>query len=212
MIHRIGRPAQSGATLMTRVLQRYDAPEDEDIQDVHLFRESRESRVLRKLLKEYCQIYPHSQDGLSIAVFNATQIQPVIAGLDDFLHWRFTDQRKTDAGAYPPFHLSLAFFVSLSESREVSRWLREWQSRWDPASGAKQYEYYRHCRLDLSQKVVAETDGYDALIQSGGFDADIAVLFNFMDMSGEGSDLEKAPPAHRVHAERASKNFPASKE
>lgn len=56
--------------------------------------------------------------------------------------------------------------------------------------------------------MVAETDGYDALIQSGGFDADIAVLFNFMDMSGEGSDLEKAPPAHRARAERVPRKFP----
>lgn len=55
---------------------------------------------------------------------------------------------------------------------------------------------------------MAETDGYDALIQSGGFDADIAVLFNFMDMSAEGSDLEKAPPAHRARAERVPRKFP----
>ena len=208
MIHRIGTPPASGATLMTKVLQRYDAPEDDGIDGKALFRESRESRVIHQLLKQYCRIYPHCQDGISIAVLNANRIQPVIAGVDEFLKRRFTVARKGEIEGYPPFHLSLSCFVNLSESREVSRWLREWQAYWDPATGATQYKYYQHCRPALFQKVVADPREYLGLIGSSDFEADIAVLLSFLDVSGGGSDLVNAPPCPGPPVGKALRRFP----
>ena len=71
LIHCLGEPERTKSLLSTKILLRYDVSEDEDISDADMFRESRESRVIERILKEYTTLHLHARDGLTVAVLNA---------------------------------------------------------------------------------------------------------------------------------------------
>lgn len=193
-IHLVGKPPAQSGPLSSKILQQYDTPEDDDIKDAALFRETRESRVISQILKEYARIYPHAEDGISLVVLNPANIQAIIAGVDDFLHQKLKKERAEEARDYPPYHLSLSLFMHVAESGEVSRWLSEWRKRWDPAEGATRYEFYQNCRLSVSQKVITQPDDYLILMKNGAANVDIAVLTRFMDTGEPSLNYEKTSP------------------
>ncbi len=192
LIHRIGYPALTGKTLAAKVLQRYEAPEDDGFSDTKLFRLNREAQLVAYLLEEYTRIYPHANDGLSIAILNAKDVQSVIAGIDEFLKKKLVKQRAEDAQAYPPYHIYLLFITEVTQGQEIARWLNEWQKKWDPAHGAKQYDYYQNCRISVSQKVIRTRDDYIQILANDEFEADIAVLTRFINAETLGNDLVEA--------------------
>ncbi|HNT35874.1 MAG TPA: hypothetical protein PKH07_12865, partial [bacterium] len=87
LLHRIGSVSHSDATLTTRLLLRYDAFDDDDISDSELFRTTGESKVITRILKDYYELHPHAFDGISIAVYQNRDIQPIIAAVDEYLKY-----------------------------------------------------------------------------------------------------------------------------
>ena len=66
LVHLLGQPPQSEATLTTRILLRYEGAEDEEITDADLFRQTRDSVLIERTSHRLCAAssagprwYPH---------------------------------------------------------------------------------------------------------------------------------------------------------
>lgn len=191
LIHRFGTGNPQGATLSSKVLLRHTSPEDEEMSDSDLFRQSRESQVITRVLMEYTELNPHVQDGLSLAVLNVRNLQTIISGVDAFLYKR---RLKIQVHEPPvPYHFSLTIFVAVNDSQSVSRWLQEWRRRWSAARNNGQ-STYEGCRLSVSQRIITDSNDYLYLLGKDDFDADIALLPHFIDAGSAGNDISPATP------------------
>ncbi len=63
----------------------YEGFDEEDIADTEMFAETRESRLICNILRDYLDIHPHARDGFSMAVYRNEDIQPVISAVHTFL-------------------------------------------------------------------------------------------------------------------------------
>lgn len=191
LIHRFGKANPQGGTLSSKVLLRHTSPEDEEMSDSELFRQSRESQVITRLLAEYTELNPHVQDGLSLAVLNVRDLQTIISGVDAFIYQR---GNKADSDrSVIPYHFSLTIFVAVNDSQSVSRWLQEWRRRWSSARDDGQ-STYEGCRLSVSQRIVRDNDDYLYLLGKEDFDADITLIPHFIDAGSAGNDISAAMP------------------
>jgi DNA phosphorothioation-dependent restriction protein DptH len=161
--------------------------------DSDLFRQSRESQVVTRVLTEYTDLYPHVCDGLSLCVLNVKDLQTVIAGIDTFLKQRakLKDAEVEEPG--PPYHFSLTIFVGVNETQGISRWLQEWRRRWNAAQDNGK-SAYAGCKLSISQRVVKDRNDYIHLLAREPFEADVALLPHFIDAGSAGNDVCTAMP------------------
>ncbi len=192
LIHCIGSPVQDSAPLSAKILLRSDENNDE-MSDSSLFRESRESRVVKRLLEEYVDVYPHARDGISLAVINPENIQTVISGIDAFLK----DQLGGDDNlSSPPYHFSLVLLTLDSGQQEAARHLQEWRKRWEVVNeSSSKFGYYHNCRLSIAHRVASNVNqgikDYLKLASRDDFDADITMLINFITVGNMGNDVEQ---------------------
>lgn len=189
LIHRVGSTTTSDAPLTTRLLLRYDAFEEEDVSDSELFRPSRESQLISRILDDYRQLHPHAEDGLSIAVYQNDDIQPVVAAVDAYLR-QLCDARPAEARDYA---LSVTVFTESSDDASVSRWVAQWKDRWEAAEGQASLGHYRRTRLSLSHRIVSPARNYQQFVEliEGGLEVDIAFLHGFIRAGSQGNDFEE---------------------
>lgn len=189
LIHRVGSTSVSDAPLTTRLLLRYDAFDDEDISDSELFRPSRESLLIGRILRDYRQLHPHAEDGLSVAIYQNDDIQPVVAAVDEYLRTVCSD-RADDARAYA---MSVTVFTESSDDASVSRWVAQWKDRWEAAEGQASLSHYRKTRLSLSHRIVSPARNYHQFVEliHNGLEVDIALLHGFIRAGSQGNDFEE---------------------
>ena len=161
--------------------------------DSELFRQSRESQVITRILAEYTLLYPYVRDGLSLCVLNVKDLQTLIAGIDGFLHQRAKQKEAEGPDAGLPYHFSLTIFVGVSEAQGISRWLQEWRKRWSSAEDDSR-SAYAGCRLSISQRVLQDRSDYLSLLAREDFEADIALLPHFIGSEKAGDDVCTAMP------------------
>jgi len=196
LIHRIGTPDTKDAPLSTRLLLRYEGFDDDDIADREMFAETRESRLLENLLSDYLDIHPHARDGISLAIYRNTDVQPVISGMHAFL------EKLGKAGVIGesrprPYVVSITVFSEAGEDVGISRWMEQWKDRWEAAESESKFEVYRYCRFSIAHRVTASEEGdrgnFAKMIKDG-LDVDIAVLYDFVSAGGEGDDFQGVAP------------------
>ena len=192
LIHCLGDPPQTSAPLSAKMLLRADENDEDDITDAFLFRENRESRVIKRFLEEYVMIYPHAADGISLAVINPDNFQPIIAGINAFLKDQVGNNHTADT--IPPYHFSFTLFTSDNQQQEATRHLQEWKKRWELARETAKFSYYKNCRLSIAHRVSRNIDDYVKLISRSDFEADVAILMNFITAGDVGNDVELAEP------------------
>lgn len=211
LIHRIGSPMDREASLSTRLLVRYDNGSDEDpLADTEMFRESRESKLVYRLLTDYFRLHPHARDGLSIAVFRNQDIQPIIAAVHQYLtkladpkdrrYYVLTPERKR------PYAIGITLFSQSGDDVGVSRWLEQWQERWEAAETDEKLQVYRRCRFSLAHRVVEgrEFGSFQKLINDT-FEADIAIIYNFI---GAGQSGNKFAQVAKFDVTQQTLKFP----
>jgi len=188
LIHRVGSAATSDAPLTTRLLLRYDAFEEEDISDSELFRPSRVSLLIARILDDYRQLHPHGEDGLSIAIYQNDDIQPVIAAVDEYLR-EVCGERPDESRDYA---MSVTVFTESADDASVSRWVAQWKDRWEAAEGQASLSHYRRTRLSLSHRIVSPAKNYQQFVEliEGGLEVDIAFLHGFIRAGSQGNDFE----------------------
>ncbi|WP_321495584.1 type IV secretion system DNA-binding domain-containing protein [uncultured Desulfobacter sp.] len=196
LLHRIGGGRESQATLSTRLLLKYDAFEDEDISDSEMFHQSRESLMLFRIIRDYWKLHPHAKDGISLAVYQNQDIQPVIAAIDQFIS--APDRLENDTGS--TFHVSLTLFSESSDDTGVNRWIEQWKERWEAAENHSKFAHYRACRLSVAHRIVTSYDNYAQFIHiiNASLEADIAVLSHFISAGVKGNKMEQVPAPHDV--------------
>lgn len=192
LIHRIGDIGNKEASLTTRLLLRYDAFDDEDVSDAELFRKSRESILIYRILRDYRKLHPHADDGLSIAIYQNQDIQPVIAAIDQYLNEVCTER---DA-KFRKYAISVTVFTESSDDTSVARWISQWKERWEAAENQGSLTHYRQSFLSVSHRIVSSENYYRQFRQLiiKGLEVDIAILNGFIGAGSEGNDFETVEP------------------
>jgi DNA phosphorothioation-dependent restriction protein DptH len=200
LIHRIGSPEDCDATLSTRLLVRYDNGNDEEeVADAEMFRETRESKLLFRLMTDYFRLHPHARDGLSLAVFRNQDIQPIIAAVHQYLN-KLAD--PNDCRYYvlrpdsrKPYAISVTIFTESGDDVDVARWIEQWQERWEAAETENKFQVYRRCRFSVAHRIVEprQLGSFQRLINDS-FEADIAVLYDFIGAGQGGNRFSEVAP------------------
>lgn len=188
LIHRVGSASGNEASLTTRLLLRYDSFEEDEVSDAELFRESRASMLVCRILEDYRLLYPHANDGLSIAVYQNDDIQPIIAAIDKYLK-SACQNRASDARRYA---MAVTVFTESSDDSSVSRWIGQWKERWEAAETQTSLSHYRQTHLSVSHRIVSPEQYYRQFVRliESGLDVDIAFLTNFVRAGSEGNDFQ----------------------
>jgi len=192
LVHRIGDAGGEEASLTTRLLLRYDSIEEEDVSDSELFRESRDSMLMCRILEHYRKLHPHVDDGMSIAVFQNHDIQPVISAIDRFLSmlWsRRSDQNRS-------YTLAVTFFTESSDDSSIARWINQWRERWEASENQPSLAHYRQTRLSVAHRIVSQQGYYRQFREliTKGLEVDIAMLCDFIGAGSKGNDFELVEP------------------
>lgn len=200
LIHRIGSPPESDATLSTRLLVRYDSiGDDEDVADVEMFRESRESKLLFRLMTDYFRLHPHARDGLNLAVFRNQDIQPIIAAVHQYLNKLADPQDRRYYVLNPerrkPYAIGVTVFTESGDDVDVARWIEQWRERWEAAETEIKFQAYRRCRFAVAHRIVEarQLGAFQRLINDS-FEADIAVLYDFVGAGQGGNRFAEVTP------------------
>lgn len=191
LIHCLGSPPISNAPLSAKMILRAEENEEHELTDAFLFRDNRESRVIKRYLEDYVAIYPHASDGISIVVINPDSFQPIIAGINAFLKSQVENEISDEI---LPFHFSLTLFVSEDQQYEAARYLQEWKKRWELAQETTKFSYYKNCRLSIAHRISHGINDYVTLVSRDDFEADIVLLMNFISAGGLGNEVEPAEP------------------
>lgn len=200
LIHRIGSPADREATLSTRLLVRYDnSNEDEQVADAEMFRESRESKLLYRLMTDYFRLHPHARDGLNLAVFRNQDIQPIIAAVHQYLNKLADEKDRRYYVLSPerrkPYAIGVTIFTESGDDVDVARWIEQWQERWEAAETENKFQAYRRCRFSVAHRIVEarQLGAFQRLINDS-FEADIAVLYDFIGAGQGGNRFQEVAP------------------
>jgi len=200
LIHRIGSPAEREATLSTRLLVRYDnSNEDEQVADAEMFRESRESKLLYRLMTDYFRLHPHARDGLNLAVFRNQDIQPIIAAVHQYLTKLADEKDRRYYVLSPerpkPYAIGVTIFTESGDDVDVARWIEQWRERWEAAETEYKFQAYRRCRFSVAHRIVEarQLGSFQRLINDS-FEADIAVLYDFIGAGQGGNRFAEVAP------------------
>lgn len=192
LIHRVGGVGDAEAALTTRLLLRYDSLEDDEVSDAELFRQSRESMLIYRVLSDYLKMHPHAEDGLALAFYQNDDIQPIIAATDLFL----SDLYKERDASLAPYALSITVFTESSDDTSVARWIAQWRERWESAETVKSLAHYRKSHLSIAHRIVSSENYYSQFRQlvKAGLEVDIAFLNSFIGAGSEGNHFKEVAP------------------
>lgn len=200
LIHCVGYPQDQEATLSTRLLVRYDnIIDDEEMADAEMFRESRESKLLFRLMTDYFRLHPHARDGLKLAVFRNQDIQPIIAAVHQYLNKLADESDRRYYVLSPerrkPYAIGVTIFTESGDDVAVARWIEQWQERWEAAETENKFQAYRNCRFSVSHRIVeaSQLSSFQRLIKDS-FEADIAIFYDFIGAGQSGNQFAEVEP------------------
>lgn len=200
LIHRIGSSGNEDAPLSTRLLLRYEGFDEEDLSDTEMFYETRESRLLARLMIDYLEMHPHARDGISLAVYRNEDIQPVIAAVHEFLN-KLASPKEPEhyilkEGRRKPYAIGVTVFTESVDSVGISRWIEQWRERWEASETEDKFLPYRYCRFSVAHRLVTQKDGYNHFKRmiADSLEVDIAVLYDFIGAGRSGNDFEGVEP------------------
>ncbi len=182
-VHKIGHMEHPVTySLATRFLDGENRFE-EKLSDIDLYAKSEESLLLDRLLRQYYDLRPQAWDGISLAVFRNSSVQPVIAGLHSFLRHLEQEQRLH---ANRRYDIRLIFFSKRADATALRTWLGHWQSRWDAARNEDEQSgnsCYRYCRISLAHRLTRQSQDIEDYIDKDHLNVDIALLYGILGMS-----------------------------
>ncbi len=200
LIHRIGSSGKVDAPLSTRLLLRYEGFDEEDFSDAEMFYETRESRLLARLMIDYLEMHPHARDGISLAVYRNEDIQPVIAAVHEFLN-KLASPREPEhhilkEGRRKPYAIGVTIFTESVDSVGITRWIEQWRERWEASETEDKFLPYRYCRFSVAHRLVTQKDGYSHFKRmiADSLEVDIAILYDFIGAGRSGNDFENVEP------------------
>lgn len=179
IVSRVGHPEPTKSALCSKILIKDDSPEDDDISDAELFRESRESDLVCTILRQYSKLNCHARDGLSILVLNVEKPQSIIAGINSFLKNDIFKNGYSDEQDFSAYHVTLTLYSASDNTEVITRYLREWEKRWNYERRSAS-SFYGNCKIHCSHRVISNPSSYADEIRGLTDLTDIAILPNFM--------------------------------
>lgn len=194
LLHRIlDRNTDFTSSIATRLMTRYDHIDEDDISDSEIFKETRESKLLYRILKEYRIMHPHARDGICLAVYRNDDIQPVLSALNNYLkNWVKPEQIKKGQ----KYAVSLVLFSDFADDTGIVNYLEEWQERWEAAENEDRLKHYSYCSLSVAHRIVSTTNNraqFEKILKEE-FDCDILVFYNFIAAGQEGNKFKPVAP------------------
>lgn len=172
-IHMLGSCKETPTSTVSRFLLEYDSDEEEEVTDSDLFKETRESILIRRLLCDYLDLHTHANDGISIGAFCGQDIQPIIAGIDKFMEIVVGKNKDRT------YSLSLTIFTDSNDDSTVMKWVNAWKERWQVAELTAKKQYYNQCIISISYIVTLGIEGkFEDQINSRSYD--VFLLSNFI--------------------------------
>ncbi len=190
LFHLVGENDVSDAALSTRLLLRYDTSDEDDISDEDLFEETRESRLIQRVLEDYHTLYSHAEDGISISAYCGGAIQPTIAGIDGYLRELIKNRDRNS-----PYIISLILFAESQDDTAISKWINAWQERWIGSELSAKYGYYNFCKISVAHRLITQDKDYslfESLISQ--INVDISFLIHFIRAGVGGNIFEEIEP------------------
>lgn len=205
LLHRIlDKHTDPTSSIATCLMTRYDHIDEDDISDTEIFKETRESRLLLRILNDYRVMHPHARDGICLAVYRNDDIQPVLSALNSYLKkWINPDQMKNGQ----KYAVSLVLFSDFADDTGIANYLEEWQERWEAAENEDKLKYYSYCSLSVAHRIVSTTNNraqFEKILRED-FDCDIFVFYNFI---AAGQDGNKFKPVAAYDNTRDVLKFP----
>lgn len=174
-IHLVGDCRESSFSITSRLLLEYDNTEDEEVVDTELFRETRDSQLIKQVLLDYKKLHAYADDGISIGAYCGGEIQPVIAGIDTYLAAILPQRGDRE------YALQLTIFSDSRDDSAVMRWINAWKERWQEAELSPSKHHYSNCRISIAYRVVPENDKFQQFIRLlQGLDMDVMFFINFI--------------------------------
>lgn len=193
LLHRLGNISLDDAPLTTRLMVRYDNIDDEDVSDSEIFKVSRESKLLLRILKDYRIIHPQAKDGISIAVYRNDDIQPILAAIHNFLKYLADEQIINDDVTHKYF-VKIVLFSESADETGITNWLEQWQERWEAAETESCLSYYKFCEFAVAHRIVSPVNDYKQFKKTldEEIDCDIFILYNFIEAGRKGNKFKLA--------------------
>lgn len=172
-VHMLGSLTEDVSILGAKLFLEDDlVDEDDEIDDAGLFRETRTSQLICRTLSDYRDLYSFAKDGISVAAYCGGEIQPLIAGLDEYIQLVASESGRS-------YSLQLTIFSDGLNDRSILRWVEAWKDRWQLAELTEAKSHYQNCQISVRYRVVERSDGFEQfrkIIQQDEYD-----VFFFMD-------------------------------
>lgn len=172
--HLVGECDEDPASINAHLLLDYGDGDEEDITDTDLFRETRASALIQQILSDYHTLHGYADDGLSIAAYCGSQVQPFVSGIDRYLSSILGDR---DDRVYT---LQLTIFSDSGDDSSVMRWVNAWKERWQESEAGSR-RHYGNCKISIAYRVVSRDRHYDQfcrLLQR--LEADVIFFMDFI--------------------------------
>jgi len=196
LIHKIGNQSEDCGYQSTRfnflISDDYDETHT-SITDSDISFETRQSKLLTNILFDYFQLHPHARDGISLAVYLNRDIQPIIAGINAYLHKISNENDKNnfaiDTNSRKIYNINLTLINDSFDDNNIRKWIDYWKAIWEEAETSNKFKVYRNCRFSVSHRLLSTIDKQSFLrIIDDDFYTDIMFLYSFSDANST-SDL-----------------------
>jgi DNA phosphorothioation-dependent restriction protein DptH len=154
-VHMLGDPKKEVSKVGTKVLlEDYVFEEEDEIDDTGLFRGTRTSHLICQTLSDYSDLYLFAEDGVTIGAYCGEEIQPLIAGIDEYI-------KSVVAPKGRHYSLQLNIFSDGVDDSSILRWIDAWKDRWQTGELSSRQHHYENCDISIKYRVVARDDGFE---------------------------------------------------
>ena len=172
LLYLLGQPEKDESIRPASVICRYE----EDIKSSVLTRSSQESMTISHMLKDYYYTYMMARFSLRINVVLASNFQPVIAGILDYIDFYNKNYKNVLEGF--KYSIDLFFYVGPADESNVARWISILD---DYIKSDNQDESSKYHDIDIKfySRIIEDENG-DAIIKflgNSSFDSDITIFY-----------------------------------
>lgn len=170
LLHYFGSEPDAGKSLAVQTLLRDDeSDDDEDVSDIT--HSCEEQGLVRRVLKDYQDLYPFAADGLRILAVNVKELPTILAGVNEFLE----DYLKPAFPDWPPFHCTVMVYTTAASPLAMENRLTLWRDH----VLERRREQGRSLVLSVGHRY-APKEQIKSLLEQEARLYDIAFLFHFL--------------------------------
>lgn len=170
LLYMIGKPAKDESARPSSVLCRYE----DDINVADIKKSSQESDLIRKMLEDYYNTYMMARDSLRISVVLADEIQPIIAGILDYVEFYYKKRQNFIESNY---RLDVTFYCNAAAELNTTKWVNTTNAM-IASEIQKEESPFNRIKINFSSRIIG--DKLEAIRQSlddCGFDSDITFVY-----------------------------------